>query len=64
MGDWWLGFAANASAGFGNGIGAMCVPPLVQLLFPGWNPVAAMRGLTPGGAAVDPDSPWRNVPPN
>ena len=33
-------------------LGAMVVPPYVEF-FPGFNPVRALRDLTPGGAAVD-----------
>lgn len=55
--DYLLGFAANYSAGFGDGLGEMATPPWVSFFAPGWNPVRALRDLTPGGAHVDYNSP-------
>src|ERR1700687_1825204 len=37
----------------GDGLGNMVTPPWVELFAPGFNPVRALRDLTPGGAAID-----------
>ncbi|HKZ80773.1 MAG TPA: RHS repeat-associated core domain-containing protein [Pyrinomonadaceae bacterium] len=62
-----LAHGAQVAAGFGDNITRGLADTAVMLangqggcgcamLPPGWSPIGALRGLTPGGAAVDPSS--------